>query len=209
MTVHRLLLPRKAEQMIKDSGRRIQMAGMQRDVTDGKIKYHLVFDGPMFERWAAHLTEGAKKYGERNWQDARTVEERDRFKESAVRHFIQWLRGDTDEDHAAAILFNVNGFEYVQSVLEKDEARVQLYGVQYATPEQQVSLSLTQAAQKVELKVPLAEREHFRSNVIDRRVCNTYTSRTPARRLGSPRGRRRSDFTNYAVLPVCKKKNKK
>lgn len=105
---------------IKDSGQRKQMAGMVRDVADDKIKYHLVFDGPMLERWAAHLTKGAKKYSERNWMGARTEEERARFIESAVRHFVQWLRGDRDEDHAAAVLFNINGAEYVQDKLDQE-----------------------------------------------------------------------------------------
>jgi len=101
--------------MIKDSGKRIQMAGMVRDVTDDKIRYDLVLDGPMFERWAKHLTDGAKKYTAKNWVGAHTQEELDRFKESAIRHFIQWFRGDFDEDHAAALFFNVNGAEYVGS----------------------------------------------------------------------------------------------
>ncbi len=99
---------------VKDSGKRQEFAGgMVRDVTEGKIDYSLVFDGPMFERWAAHLTEGAKKYQARNWLLACDVETRERFRSSAVRHFVQWLRGDDDEDHAAAVFFNLNGHAYV------------------------------------------------------------------------------------------------
>lgn len=105
--------------MIKDSGERIKLPGMVRDVSTDKTRYDLVFDGPMFERWAAHLTGGARKYDARNWMGAFTLVEQDRFKESAVRHFIQWLRGDTDEDHAAAVFFNINGVEYVKEKLKK------------------------------------------------------------------------------------------
>jgi hypothetical protein len=101
---------------VKDSGARQQFAsGMQRDVTEGKTDYSLVLDGPMFERWAAHLTKGAVKYEKRNWMKADGSEEYVRFKESAFRHFLQWYRGDTDEDHAAAVFFNVNGAEYVKA----------------------------------------------------------------------------------------------
>jgi hypothetical protein len=101
---------------VKDSGARQQFAsGMQRDVTEGKTDYSLVLDGPMFERWAAHLTKGAVKYEKRNWMKADGSEEYARFKESAFRHFLQWYRGDTDEDHAAAVFFNVNGAEYVKA----------------------------------------------------------------------------------------------
>lgn len=101
---------------IKDSGQRVKFtAGMVRDVTEGKINYLLLRDGPMFKRWAQHLTNGAKKYSKRNWMKASGDEEMDRFKESAARHMEQWLAGETDEDHASAVMFNINGYEYIKS----------------------------------------------------------------------------------------------
>jgi hypothetical protein len=103
------------EFQVKDSGQRAQFgSGMVRDVTDGKPDYSLVFDGPMLERWAVHLTKGAQKYSKRNWMQADGDEELARFTESACRHFVQWMRGDTDEDHASALFFNVNGAEFVK-----------------------------------------------------------------------------------------------
>ncbi len=101
--------------VIKDSGQRQQFAsGMVRDVTTNKIDHLLVRDGPMLRRWAVHLTNGAKKYDKRNWMKAAGEEELYRFRESAIRHFEQWLAGETDEDHAAAVFFNINGAEYVK-----------------------------------------------------------------------------------------------
>lgn len=98
----------------KDSGERIEFpSGMRRDVTGGKVDYTLLRDGPMFERWAELLMRGAVKYDPRNWMKATGEAELARFRESAARHFEQWLRGDTDEDHAAAVFFNINGAEYV------------------------------------------------------------------------------------------------
>jgi len=103
---------------VKDSGQRESFAGgMVRDVTTGKVDYTLVLDGPMFERWAAHLTKGAAKYGKGNWLKAEGEAERQRFRESAFRHFMAWMRGDADEDHAAACVFNINGHEYVTDKL--------------------------------------------------------------------------------------------
>jgi hypothetical protein len=100
---------------VKDSGERATFpSGMVRDVTEGKVDYTLVLDGPMFDRWAAHLTKGAQKYSKRNWMKAAGDGEYERFRESALRHFLQWFRGDTDEDHAAAVMFNINGAEYVK-----------------------------------------------------------------------------------------------
>lgn len=105
--------------VVKDSGaRQVFESGMVRDTSANKIDYTRALDGPMFERLAAHLTLACAKYpdvgGRPNWMRASGDAELDRFKRSATRHFIQWLRGDADEDHAAAVFFNVNGAEYVK-----------------------------------------------------------------------------------------------
>ena len=108
----------------KDSGERRQFAsGMQRDTTTGKLDYSLVLDGPLFKRWAELMDRGAKKYDKRNWMRAASEEELARFKESALRHFVQWWWGETDEDHAAATVFNINGALYVEQRLNQDALR--------------------------------------------------------------------------------------
>ena len=104
----------------KDSGKRKDFdSGMVRDTDEGKPDYTLAMDGPMFERYAALMTRGAVKYEARNWMKAEGKEEWDRFRQSAMRHFIQWMRGDQDEDHAAAVMFNLNGAEYVRERMPK------------------------------------------------------------------------------------------
>lgn len=111
--------------IVRDSGaRQIFSGGMVRDVQDGKIDYWRVYLGPMLERWAAHVTKAAAKYpdvapGVPNWTLAAGEEELHRFKASAARHFAQWMRGETDEDHAAAVIFNLNGFEDLKTRLGK------------------------------------------------------------------------------------------
>lgn len=100
---------------IKDSGARESFdSGMVRDTEDGKVDYSLVLDGPMFKRWAAHLTKGAQKYAPRNWMKATGEAEYERFKRSFLRHAVAYLEGARDEDHAAAMIFNINGMEYVR-----------------------------------------------------------------------------------------------
>lgn len=70
---------------------------------------------PMIIRWAELMGRGAIKYGDRNWEKARTPEELERFKASAFRHFVQWLYDvNKEEDHAAGVFFNVAGAEYVK-----------------------------------------------------------------------------------------------
>lgn len=98
----------------KDSGERQEFStGMKRDIQKGKPRFDLCWK-PLYWRWAELMGRGAEKYGENNWMKAATEEELNRFKASAERHLQQLLKGDTDEDHAAAVLFNVAGIEYVK-----------------------------------------------------------------------------------------------
>lgn len=114
--------------VVKDSGERKQFdSGMVRDTSAGKTEYHRVFEGPMLERWAEHLTKGAAKYpdnpdGSANWTLAAGEAEYVRFRASACRHFFQLMRGDDDEDHAAAVFFNINGMMYVQEKMQTQAA---------------------------------------------------------------------------------------
>lgn len=108
------------EFVTKDSGERTEFpSGMVRDKSDGKIDYTFVLTGPMLDRWAKLLMRGAEKYDRDNWTRAEGQEELDRFRQSAFRHLVQWLRGDVDEDHAAAVMFNLNGAEYVKEKMDR------------------------------------------------------------------------------------------
>jgi hypothetical protein len=108
---------------IKDNGERYRFAsGMVRNTQANKIDFWRVLLGPMFRRYARHMTKGATVYpdikpGVPNWTLATGEEELARFKASAFRHFVQWYDGETDEDHAAAVYFNINGAEYVKEKL--------------------------------------------------------------------------------------------
>ena len=53
---------------------------------------------------AKHFEEGAKKYGENNWQKGIPV---NCYIDSAVRHYLKWLRGDKDEPHDRAFVWNL------------------------------------------------------------------------------------------------------
>jgi len=112
--------------VIKDSGRHeVFVTGMNRDTEAGKLDYTLIYDGPMLKRWTAHLTKGAVKYEPRNWLKAATQEELGRYRRSLARHYHDYMAGLVDEDHAAAIFFNVNGVEYVKERLNDPLSQVQ------------------------------------------------------------------------------------
>ena len=103
----------------KDSGKRVEFSsGMVRDIQENKPRYDLVYI-PMLRRWAELLDRGARKYGERNWEKASGQEELNRFRASAIRHMFQWIENMEDEDHAAAVYFNIAGAEMVKSKLNE------------------------------------------------------------------------------------------
>ena len=53
---------------------------------------------------AIHFEDGAKKYGENNWQKG--IPEWC-YIDSAIRHYLKWERGDKDERHDRAVLWNL------------------------------------------------------------------------------------------------------
>lgn len=65
-----------------------------------------VFSDPqtMILETSKHFEAGANKYGEHNWQKGIPVKS---YIDSAVRHYLKWLRGDKDEPHDRAFCWNI------------------------------------------------------------------------------------------------------
>ncbi len=124
---------------IKDSGKRGEYAGgMVRDTEEGKLDWSNLRIGPMPRRIVAHLTKGREKYpdpfpGIPNWTQGRGIEVWLRARASFNRHNDAWQAGLTDEDHAAAMYFNMNLTEYVR---------------QYFTPEEEAQAEAIEALQR-------------------------------------------------------------
>lgn len=53
---------------------------------------------------AKHFEEGALKYSERNWEKGISVH---CYIDSGVRHLLKYLRGDEDEKHDRAFIWNI------------------------------------------------------------------------------------------------------
>ena len=70
------------------------------------LRWAQVFDKPetMFLEVAKHFEEGCKKYGEDNWRKGIPVK---CYIDSAVRHYLKFLRGDKDEPHDRAFVWNI------------------------------------------------------------------------------------------------------
>lgn len=72
-------------------------------------EYDKNFDGDIYTailEVAKHYEEGCNKYGERNWQKGIPAH---CYVDSGVRHYLKHLRGDTDERHDRAFIWNMLG----------------------------------------------------------------------------------------------------
>lgn len=105
---------------IVDSGnKKTFTTGMVRNSNADKVRFNQLLHGPMLKRWAEHTWKGQKIYpdvatGVPNWTLAETAEELHRAEESLLSHVLDYLNGDRVEDHAAAIMFNVNLAENIR-----------------------------------------------------------------------------------------------
>ncbi len=89
---------------IKDSGDRcVFKTGATRDMQEGKGRYDLMPPRAMF-RLAQHFEDGAKKYGERNWEKGIPLNS---FINSALRHIFNYMAGERGEDHLIAAAWNM------------------------------------------------------------------------------------------------------
>lgn len=105
----------------KDSGKHKEYSsGMMRDESEGKPRFDLIqpsllpYEETMQYRLAMLLKRGADKYSERNWELADGQEEIDHAMASLGRHYHQYIAGEDDEDHGAAIYFNIMEIEYIK-----------------------------------------------------------------------------------------------
>jgi hypothetical protein len=124
----------------KDSGERAEFdSGMVRDTEAGKARFDLIkpkgvpYKFQMLTRLAELMARGAEKYAARNWEKANSQSELDRYYSSADRHFQQWITGETDEDHAAAVMFNIIAAETVKYKMKVAEEERQKYPLRSTT----------------------------------------------------------------------------
>ena len=68
----------------------------------GKIRYRNTPD--MVLELAVHFEDGCQKYGPRNWENGINLH---CYIDSGVRHYLKWLRGDEDEPHDRAFVWNL------------------------------------------------------------------------------------------------------
>lgn len=89
---------------LKDSGSRQQFnSGAVRDNGKGKGRFDLLSTQMLF-RLAKHYENGALKYEPRNFEKGMPIS---RCVDAAMRHLTKYLAGWNDEDHLAAVCWNI------------------------------------------------------------------------------------------------------
>lgn len=101
---------------VKDSGERQEFnTGARRDTQAGKGRFDLL-PPRAIKRLAKHYENGARKYGDRNWEKGMPLS---RFMDSAMRHMFKTLEGQKDEDHLIAAAWNVLCVAELQERIEE------------------------------------------------------------------------------------------
>jgi hypothetical protein len=92
--------------------------GSVRDSDEGKGRQDLIPIYPL-KRLAQHYENGAKKYGDRNWEKGQPLTA---FFSSGFRHWTEFWDGSNDEDHLSATAWNV--FAMIYTIREIVEGRL-------------------------------------------------------------------------------------
>jgi hypothetical protein len=127
---------------VKDSGgpRENFGNGSVRDSEDGKGRFDLISTIAL-RRLANHYQNGAKKYGDRNWEKGQRL---GRFVSSAMRHLQCLLEGKKDEDHAAAVAWNAFAVIHIGELIKQGKLPKEFDDIYYSSdPETEQNASET------------------------------------------------------------------
>ena len=95
----------KDEALSWDSNRMDFVVGYLYEALKEFLKQSDFADVPtMVLELSVHFEQGANKYTEDNWKRGIPV---NCYIDSAIRHYLKWLRGDTDERHDRAFVWNI------------------------------------------------------------------------------------------------------
>jgi len=101
---------------VNDSGKREEFTtGSVRDTRDGKGRYDLISTIAL-KRLAQHYENGAKKYGDRNWEKGQNLS---RYLDSTIRHLFSFLAGDRSEDHLSAAAWNTFAIIHTEQLIKE------------------------------------------------------------------------------------------
>ena len=98
---------------IKDGEMTVFASGAVRDKKTGKGRCDLL-PACVLLRLAKHYERGAERFGPYNWQKGIPCHS---FVDSALRHLLKFMDGQTDEDHLIAAIWNLCGLAWTEEKL--------------------------------------------------------------------------------------------
>jgi hypothetical protein len=177
--------PEDDEYVTKDSGEKaVHSDGVQRDTQKGKRLFSLMFPKgvPMAQqlivRVADLYTRGAEKYGDRNWENSKSADTLAHHEDALWRHFMNFYFNVQDgEDHAAAIVWNINAVELTRRNLQGSEVRQEI------TPEN-ITDEQAVAALRAAAKEPLTMPAHCTRPGMEHAYCPGGSCASTCQRTG-------------------------
>ena len=114
---------------------------------------------------AKHFEAGAEKYGEYNWQKGLPLH---CYIDSGVRHYLKWLRGDDDEPHDRAFVWNmVCAVWTVKNKPEMDDIYGPLYTLDEVKAELGIDTECTESEREDEISTAVSENMHRKTYLED------------------------------------------
>ncbi len=103
---------------LPDSGKRASFeTGAVRDASDGK-GWPSEIPPIATEKMGKRFEDGAAKYSRGNWREGIPLS---RYQDSITRHLLAWSKGQTDEDHLGAVLWNAACAAWTEEAIAKGE----------------------------------------------------------------------------------------
>lgn len=139
----------KSYDRVKDSGRREEFGtGALRD-TGEKKGYPSLIPAEPLRRLAKHYQNGADKYGKHNWMLGIPLS---RYYDSLFRHLMAIRDGEDDEDHEAAVLWNMVSFMETRRLIDEGQLPKELDDMVYSVNDARKSVGTSNVEKIEELK---------------------------------------------------------
>lgn len=101
--------------------------GGMRDGSEKTERFELLwtaddaYEDQFLTRCARWMARGAQKYSSRNWEQFGSEDALEHAKGSLLRHVFKFLADEVDEDHMAAVAFNVQAIDRIRRKINGQE----------------------------------------------------------------------------------------
>jgi dATP/dGTP diphosphohydrolase len=139
-------LPDSGERDVKENGFMREPEGQKPDFVPMLTARGLeLVPAELIRRIAEHYYQGGLKYEPDNWRRGTDEESLTRNKRSAARHFVAWLYGRGDEDHLAAVTWNMITYEINRQAANVEQAKADVAQARTVKVDEELAARATEA----------------------------------------------------------------